>query len=114
MGEEATHHHCHASAQELIECIEQFRQGINANPYEVADCLWVKDYLDFEVEKLRISLPPLINPKSSAPPEKRWRSLLQTFFEKSVKAAGWSALFHDNQRSPHAHFLVSRNAAEKR
>ena len=55
LREEVTYHHCHTSAEELIEHIEQFRQGINANPYEVADRLWVKDHLDPEEEKLRIS-----------------------------------------------------------
>lgn len=55
LREEVTYHHCHASAKELIDRIEQFRQQINANPYEVADRLWVKDHLDPEEEKLRIS-----------------------------------------------------------
>lgn len=54
LREDVTYHHCHASAEQLIERVEQFRQRINANPYEVADRLWVKDQLDPEEEKLRI------------------------------------------------------------
>lgn len=55
LREEVTYHRCHATAEELIRRIEQFCQRINANPYEVADRLWVKDHLDPEEEKLRIS-----------------------------------------------------------
>lgn len=55
LREEVTYHRCHAKAEELIQRIEQFCQQINTNPYEVADHLWVKDHLDPEEEKLRIS-----------------------------------------------------------
>ena len=55
LREEVTYHRCHNTGEELIAHIEQFRQTINAHPYDVADRLWVKDQLDPEEEKLRIS-----------------------------------------------------------
>lgn len=55
LREDVTYHHCPASTDELIARVEAFRQGINANPWEVADRLWVKDTLDPNEEKLRIS-----------------------------------------------------------
>lgn len=54
LREEVTYQHCHASIDELIERVEMFRQRINANPWAVADRLWVKDALDPDEEKLRI------------------------------------------------------------
>jgi hypothetical protein len=54
LREEVTYFHCHASAQELIDRVEAFRRGINADPCAVADRLWVKDSLDPDEEKLRI------------------------------------------------------------
>lgn len=54
LREDVTYHHCHTSTAELIDRVEMFRQGINANPCEVADRLWVKDALDPSEEKLRI------------------------------------------------------------
>jgi transposase len=54
LREEVTYHHCHASAPELIDRVEAFRQRINANPCALADRLWVKDHLDPDEEKLRI------------------------------------------------------------
>jgi len=55
LREDVTYHRCHNTAEELIAHIEQFRQTINAHPNELADRLWVKDQLDPEEEKLRIS-----------------------------------------------------------
>lgn len=54
LREEVTYHHCHATADELVTRVEQFRQQINAHPCQVADRLWVKDQLDPAEEKLRI------------------------------------------------------------
>jgi transposase len=54
LREDVTYHYCHASAGELIERGEAFRQGINADPWTVADRLWAKDTLDPDEEKLRI------------------------------------------------------------
>ena len=55
LREEVTYHHCHATEAELIERVEQFRQRLNADPNALADRLWVKDHLNPEEEKLRIS-----------------------------------------------------------
>ena len=55
LREEVTYHHCHSSAEALIGNVEQFRQRINAKPNEIADRLWVKDQLNPDEEKLRIS-----------------------------------------------------------
>lgn len=54
LREEVTYYHCHATADELVTRVEQFRQRINAYPCQVADHLWVKDQLDPAEEKLRI------------------------------------------------------------
>jgi len=54
LREDVTYHHCHASAEELIDRVEAFRQTIHASPWAVADRLWVKDALDPDEEKLRI------------------------------------------------------------
>jgi hypothetical protein len=35
--------------------VEQFQQEINAQPLALADRLWVKNHLDPEEEKLRVS-----------------------------------------------------------
>lgn len=54
LREDVTYHHCHASAEELIDRVEAFQQAINADPWALADRLWVKDALDPDEEKLRI------------------------------------------------------------
>jgi hypothetical protein len=54
-AQEVTYHRCHASPQELTDRVDAFRQGISRSPWEVADRPWVKDALDPDVEKLRIS-----------------------------------------------------------
>ena len=55
LGEDVTYHHCHATAEDLIQCIAAFEADVNADPWAVADRLWVKDRLDPEEEKLRFS-----------------------------------------------------------
>jgi hypothetical protein len=55
MREDVTYHTCYDSREELIAQLERFQQEINATPYVVADRLWVKNHLDPEEEKLRVS-----------------------------------------------------------
>jgi hypothetical protein len=54
LREHVTSGYCHASLEHLIARVEAFRQRINADPWVVADRLWVKDTLDPDEEKLRI------------------------------------------------------------
>jgi transposase len=55
LREDVTYHHCHPTAEDLIRRVAAFEGDVNANPYAVADRLWVKDHLDPEEEKLRFS-----------------------------------------------------------
>lgn len=55
LREEVTYHHCHATADALVQCVHPFVKNIHRNIFEVADRLWVKIALDPEEEKLRIS-----------------------------------------------------------
>lgn len=55
LREEVTYNHCHDSARELMARVTEFVETINADPYAVADRLWVKDELDPEEEMLRFS-----------------------------------------------------------
>ncbi len=55
LREDVTYHHCHATAEDLIRRVAAFEADVNADPYAVADHLWVKDHLDPEEEKLRFS-----------------------------------------------------------
>lgn len=55
LREDVTYHHCHASAEDLIRRVAAFQADVNADPYAVADRLWVKDHLDPDEEKLRFS-----------------------------------------------------------
>jgi transposase len=55
LREDVTYHICYNSREELMAQIEHFQQEINAIPYAVADRLWVKNHLDPEEEKLRVS-----------------------------------------------------------
>jgi transposase len=55
LREDVTYHHCHATAEDLIRRVAAFEADVNADPYTVADRLWVKDHLDPEEEKLRFS-----------------------------------------------------------
>jgi hypothetical protein len=53
LREDVTYQHCHASTDDLIRRVAAFEADVNANPG--ADRLWVKDHLDPEEEKLRVS-----------------------------------------------------------
>jgi len=55
LREDVTYHHCHATAEDLIQRVTAFEATINQNVYKVADRLWVKDHLDPKEEKLRFS-----------------------------------------------------------
>jgi transposase len=55
LREDITCHHCHASADDLIRRVEAFEARLNREPFVIADRLWVKDRLDPEEEKLRVS-----------------------------------------------------------
>ena len=47
--------HGHPTAEDLIRRVTAFEADVNADPYAVADRLWVKDHLDPEEETLRFS-----------------------------------------------------------
>ena len=51
--EDITYHHCHKTAEDLLEAANHFVDRINQNPEEVADRLWAKDALDDEEERMR-------------------------------------------------------------
>jgi transposase len=55
LREEVTYNYCHDTAHELIARVAGFVETINAEPYAIADRLWVKDELDPEEEMLRFS-----------------------------------------------------------
>jgi transposase len=55
LREDVTYNHCHDSALQLITRVTRFVATINADPYALADRLWVKDELDPEEEMLRFS-----------------------------------------------------------
>lgn len=55
LREDVTYHACYTSAAELKQRVEQFQQQINAHPFDLADRLWVKNHLDPQEEKLRVS-----------------------------------------------------------
>ena len=55
LREDVTYHHCHATAEDLIRRVAAFEADVNADPYAVADRLWVKDHLDPAEEKLEFS-----------------------------------------------------------
>jgi transposase len=55
LREDVTYHHCHATAEDLTRRVAAFERRVNADPYAVADRLWVKDQLNPEEEKLRFS-----------------------------------------------------------
>src|SRR3954451_24951102 len=46
---------CHASADDLTQRVADFEMRLNREPFVVADRLWVKDTLDPDEEKLRLS-----------------------------------------------------------
>jgi transposase len=55
LREDVTYHHCHATAEDLTRCVAAFESRVNADPYAIADRLWVKDQLIPDEEKLRFS-----------------------------------------------------------
>jgi transposase len=55
LREDVTYLYCHTTRDELIARVAAFEATINRDHYAVADRLWVKDKLDPEEEKLRIS-----------------------------------------------------------
>ena len=56
--EDITCHHCHKTAEDLLEAAKHFVDRINQNPDEITDRLWVKDSLNDEEERLRaVNLP---------------------------------------------------------
>ena len=55
LREDVTYHHCHASADDLIRRVATFEARLNQDPLVIADRLWVKDRLDPDEEKLRVS-----------------------------------------------------------
>lgn len=55
LREEVTYHACYDKAAELMQRVEQFQHQINAHPRLIADRLWVRNHLDPEEEKLRVS-----------------------------------------------------------
>jgi transposase len=48
LREDVTHHHCHASADDLTRRVGAFEARLNREPLVIADRLWVKDTLDPE------------------------------------------------------------------
>jgi len=55
LREDVTYHTCYSSPTELIERVHSFEQDINSTPFEICDRLWVKNHLDPDEEKLRVS-----------------------------------------------------------
>ena len=55
LREDVTYHHCHAHAEDLTRRVEAFEARLNRDPFAIADRLWVKDRLDPNEEKLRVS-----------------------------------------------------------
>jgi len=56
LREDVTYHACYTSRENLLERIEKFQEEVNAEPIALADRLWVKNHLEFEEEKLRVSI----------------------------------------------------------
>jgi transposase len=55
LREDVTDHPCHASAEDLTRRAADFEVRLNQKPFIIADRPWVKDTLDPEEEKLRLS-----------------------------------------------------------
>jgi transposase len=53
LRESVTYNHCHFTADDLKARVEAFVDKSNANPYELADRLWVKDEIDPTEEAMR-------------------------------------------------------------
>lgn len=54
LRQDVTSNHCHDTRDELCADVDAFEQRINADPYQLADRLWVKDRLVLEEEQLRL------------------------------------------------------------
>src|SRR4051794_2650910 len=55
LREDATDHHCRASADDLTRRVADFEGRLDPDPFLIADRLWGKDRLDPDEEKLRFS-----------------------------------------------------------
>ena len=55
LREDVTYHTCYQSTDELILRVDLFQKDINAKPLDISDRLWVKNHLDPDEEKLRVS-----------------------------------------------------------
>ena len=60
--EDVTYHTYYQSSTELIERVDSFEQDINSNPFEISvgvarrrHRFWVKNHLEEDEEKLRVS-----------------------------------------------------------
>ncbi|USE35538.1 hypothetical protein [Endozoicomonas sp. SCSIO W0465] len=58
LREDVTYHHCYATAEELLQAVNEFTARINRNPTIIADRLWVKNSLVDEEEILRVRKQP--------------------------------------------------------
>ena len=58
LREDVTYHHCYATAEHLLQAVNEFTARINQCPITIADRLWVKDTLIDEEEFLRIKKKP--------------------------------------------------------
>jgi len=55
LREDVTYHICSQSPAELIQRVDLFQKDINSKPFDISDRLWVKNHLDSDEEKLRVS-----------------------------------------------------------
>lgn len=55
LREDVTYHTCYQHPSDLIQAVDDFQHRINRSPISLADRLWVKNHLDPEEEKLRVS-----------------------------------------------------------
>ena len=56
LREDVTDHHCHPSTDDLTRRVGDFEARLDREPFVIADRLWVKDCLDPEEVKLRLSI----------------------------------------------------------
>ena len=55
LREDVTYHHGHPTPEDLGRPVAAFKTRLNQDAYAVADPLWIKDHLDPDEEKLRVS-----------------------------------------------------------
>ena len=55
LREDVTYHTCYETKTDLINAVSNFQKTINLEPISLADRLWVKNHLDPDEEKLRVS-----------------------------------------------------------